>query len=101
MDAQPQLGNDYDLTAGARSRIEASSWINLDYLDYQRRGSSTTSDAYLTLSAPDRKWTLTGFVNNIENSAVIAGGLTRPIVNTTLLTLRPPRTYGVRLGFRI
>jgi iron complex outermembrane receptor protein len=94
-----QLGGGYDLAAGARSRIETSSWLNLDYLDYQRRDGSTTSDAYLTLTAPERRWSVTGFVNNLENSTVFAGGLTRPITNTTILTLRPPRTYGARVGF--
>lgn len=94
-----QLGGGYNLAAGARSRIESSSWLNLDYLEYQKRGASTTSDAYLTLTAPDARWSLTGFVNNFENSTVFAGGLTRPITNTTILTLRPPRTYGARVGF--
>lgn len=94
-----QLGGGYNLAAGARSRIESSSWLNLDYLDYQKRGASTTSDAYLTLTAPQGRWTLTGFVNNFENSTVFAGGLTRPITNTTILTLRAPRTYGARVGF--
>ncbi|WP_343525438.1 TonB-dependent receptor [Sphingomonas sp.] len=91
---------DYELTAGARSRIESGSWLNIDYLDFQYRDSSTTSDLYLTLSSPGRRWSLTGFVNNVENSTVFAGGLTRPIVNTSLLTLRPPRTYGARLSIR-
>ena len=93
------LGGGYNLTAGARSRIETSSWLNLDYLAYQRRDGSMTSDLYLTLNAPDNRWSLTGFVNNVEDSTVYAGGLTRPIVNSTLLTLRPPRTYGARVGF--
>lgn len=93
------LGGGYELTAGARSRIESSSFLNLDYLDYQKRGSYTNSDAFLTLGAP-QGWTLTGFVNNIEDDIVKAGGLTRPIINVTLLTIRPPRTYGVRLGYK-
>ncbi|WP_242098594.1 TonB-dependent receptor [Sphingomonas sp. CROZ-RG-20F-R02-07] len=94
-----ELGGGYDLTAGARSRIETPSWLNLDYLDYQRRDSSITSDAYLTLAAPASRWSLTGFVNNLENSTILAGGQTRPIINATILTLRPPRTYGARVGF--
>ncbi len=93
------LGNDYQLLVGSRSRLETGSWLNLDYLDYQRRNGYTNTDAYLTLRAPNG-WSLTGYVNNIENEVVAAGGLTRPIVNTTLLTVRPPRTYGARLGLK-
>ncbi len=88
------------LAAGARSRLESSAWLNLDYLDYQKRGAYTMSDAYLTLSAPGERWSIGGYVNNIENSAVRAGGLTRPIINATILTLRPPRTYGARVGYK-
>ena len=90
----------YNLTAGVRSRIESSSWLNLDYLDYQRRDASTNTDVYLTLGAPQNHWSVTGFVNNLEDDTVYAGGLTRPIINATILTLRPPRTYGVRVGLR-
>jgi len=50
----------------------------------------------VTLGDTGRGWSLTGFINNIENQAVIGGGLTRPILNTSTFTLRPPRTYGVR-----
>ncbi|MEH3107843.1 MAG: TonB-dependent receptor [Sphingomonas fennica] len=88
------------LAAGARSRLETSAWLNLDYLDYQKRRHFTATDAYLTLTPPGERWSIGGYVNNIENRAVKAGGLTRPIVNTTLLTLRPPRTYGVRVGYK-
>ena len=93
-----ELGSDFDLTFGARSRLESSSWINFDYLEWQRRDSYTTSDAFLTLANKPGRWTLTGFVNNIEDSTVFNGVLTRPIINVTLFSLRPPRTYGVRAG---
>ncbi|UUR09361.1 TonB-dependent receptor [Sphingomonas glaciei] len=95
------VGSDYELVAGARSRLESSAWLNLDYLDYQKRGGSRTSDAYLNFSAPGNRWSVGAFVNNIEDSTVYAGGLTRPIINATLLTLRPPRTYGIRVGFHL
>ena len=91
-----ELGDDLDLTLGARSRLETSSWINFDYLDFQKRDGFTVSDAYLTLDSKRTGWSITGFVSNIENSTVYQGALTRPIINATLFSLRPPRTYGVR-----
>lgn len=93
------VGSGYELVAGGRARLESSAWLNLDYLDYQRRAGSHTTDAYLNLTAPDKRWSVGAFVNNIEDNAVYAGGLTRPIINATLLTLRPPRTYGARVSF--
>jgi len=94
------LGGDMHLAAGARSRLETSSFVNTDYLDYQKRGKYSTSDAYLTLSGAGDRWSLTGFVNNIENELVKNGGLTRPIIDVTLASLRAPRTYGVRAGLK-
>ncbi len=94
-----ELGADNALTVGARSRIESSSWINFDYLDFQKRSAFTNTDAYLTLANKRMGWSVTGFVSNIEDSTVYQGALTRPIINVTLFSLRPPRTYGVRVGF--
>jgi iron complex outermembrane receptor protein len=93
-----ELGANYELTFGARSRIESSSWINFDYLDFQKRSAFTNTDAYLTLANKPMRWSITGFVSNIEDSTVYQGALTRPIINVTLFSLRPPRTYGIRAG---
>ncbi len=85
-----------DLTFGARSRRETSSWINFDYFHWQKRKIYTTSDAFLTLANKPGRNTLTGFVNNNEYSAVYSGGLNRPTINAPLFTLLLPRTYSVR-----
>lgn len=59
-----------------------------------------TSDAYLTLQGPDKVWSITGFINNIEDEVIFARAGNRPILNFSVATLRPPRTYGVRLGYK-
>ncbi len=94
------LPGDYQLTAGVQSRLESSAYLNLDYLEFQKRGAYTATDAALTLDAPDRSWSLTGYVTNIEDKVVKAGGITRPILDLTVLTVRPPRTYGLRVGYK-
>mgnify|MGYP006200667127 CR=1 FL=1 len=45
------------------------------------------------------KWTLTAFVNNVEDTDVLQRAGTRPILDFPVATLRPPRTSGVRVGF--
>ena len=94
------LSGDINLTAGARSKIEASSYVSFDFLEFQKRESYTATDAYLTLGSRDHQWSLTGYINNIENKAVIGGGLTRPIINTSVFTVRPPRTFGARVTYK-
>lgn len=92
---------DYALVAQARSRVESGRYLTLEYLpdSYQKR--VMTSDASLTLEAPDTRWSLTAFVNNIEDRTVMSGSSgVRPFLNATYASLRPPRTYGVRANVR-
>ena len=91
------LGGDYQLVADAHSRIESSRYLSIEYLPEEEQGRYSTTDLILTLRAPGDRWSLSGFVNNVENSTVLgsSAGL-RPFLNTAYAVLRPPRTYGVR-----
>lgn len=91
------LGGDLDLVFGARTNIETSRFLNANYRPEEKQDGFMMSDAYLTLRAEG--WSLTGFVNNIEDAEVLARAGTRPILDFPVGTLRPPRTYGVRVGF--
>ena len=94
---QFDLGNDYQLLAEVHSRLESSRYLSIEYLPEEQQGSYTTSDLILTLRAPGGRWSLSGFVNNVESSTVLSSsaGL-RPFLNVAYAVLRPPRTYGVR-----
>ncbi len=94
-----ELGNDLSLLLGARSNLETARFLNTNYRPEERQGGFMMSDLYATLRGPQSRWTLTGFVNNVENRAVLARAGTRPILDFPVGTLRPPRTYGVRVGF--
>ena len=91
------LAGQLDLVFGARTNIETSRFLDANYRPETKQGGFMMSDAYLTLRVGT--WNLTGFVNNIENAAVLARAGTRPILDFPVGTLRPPRTYGVRVGF--
>jgi iron complex outermembrane receptor protein len=94
-----QLGG-FDLTAGARTRIESSRWLGLSYLPEMRQGGYMMSDVYLTLENPNKTWSLTGFINNVEDETVLSNAGLKPIVDVVYVALRPPRTYGVRANFK-
>lgn len=96
-----RIGGDMALVAGARSSIEASRYLNSNYREEEKQGSFMMSDAFLTLEGPQDKWSITAFINNIEDKEVLARAGTRPILDFPVGTLRPPRTYGVRLGFNL
>lgn len=47
----------------------------------------------------NRRFTLAAFVNNVENNAIVGFSSPHPRAGSLLIeTLRPPRTFGVRLG---
>lgn len=94
------LGGDLGLTAGARTSLSSSYYLNVNFQENERQGAFMTSDAYLTLEGPGRAWSLTGFINNIEDKVIFARTGNRPVLNFSYATLRPPRTYGVRVGYR-
>ncbi|WP_416465785.1 TonB-dependent receptor [Sphingomonas sp. VDB2] len=96
-----RIGGDMALVAGARSSIESSRFLNSNFRQEEKQGSFMMSDAFLTLEGPQDKWSVTAFINNIEDKEVLARAGTRPILDFPVGTLRPPRTYGVRLGFNL
>ena len=93
------LTADFDLVAGARSKIESSRYLSPEYLPEERQGGFTQSDAFLTLTNNTDRYSITAFMNNLENSTILAGTAVRPILPLVYNILRPPRTYGVRASF--
>jgi iron complex outermembrane recepter protein len=94
-----ELSADFDLVLGARTRIESSRFLSAEYLPEQRQDSYMMSDAYVSLESSDGVWSITGFVNNIENETVYAGSNLQPVIAVVHNILRPPRTYGIRAAF--
>ena len=93
------LGDDLTLDAGIRTRIESGRYLSPEYLPEEYQKAYRSSDAYLTLNGPKNLWSVTGFVNNLENRTIYAGSSLRPVIPVVYNILRPPRTYGVRVGF--
>ena len=92
------LTGDLNLIFGARGNIESSRFLNSNFRPEERQGSFAMADAYATLESAGG-WSLTAFVNNITDEVVLARAGTRPILDFPVGTLRPPRTYGMRVGF--
>ena len=84
------------LTPSVRTRIETSRFLAIDYLPEERQGAYRSSDLSLTLAGPDDRWSITGFVNNVEDRTIRASAAQRGIIPLIYSALRPPRTYGVR-----
>lgn len=75
------------------------------------RGAFATFNANLTWNAPENRYSITAFINNITDEDVIGTGtgsgnvgpgtFYRPATNPAdarMVTLQPPRTYGIRVS---
>jgi len=102
-----RTGVAYDIDLGAAGKLTPSvqtflnsGYYNLDFntpLDHQR--AYTKTDLRLTLLTGHGRYTLQGYVENVENSAVlnrVAIGANRSYNGV----YEVPRTYGVKLGAR-
>lgn len=108
------LPGESEIILGADAHYESGAWLRPIAYDLRRPGdyreAFITENVDLTYQAEGGKWSVTGFVNNLTNEAVIgtgtAGGVSsgtfyRPPTNAAdarYATLQPPRTYGVRFN---
>jgi len=95
------LGNGGNVVASVTERYESSRETNLNYLRESRVPGYNRTDASLTYNSPDRNWSVSLWIQNIEDKAVIAlvnPGRTYTISGGGLIgaSLQAPRTFGIR-----
>jgi iron complex outermembrane receptor protein len=95
------IGNS-SIVADVRTHYQSATLTGLEFAAIETQDSYWMSDATLGYHAAKDRWDVTGYINNISNRTVIQGTFPQPLVGFSLeaATLRPPRTYGVRLGLR-
>jgi iron complex outermembrane receptor protein len=80
-------------SARAETHFESSSWVTFNETNGTDQDAHTISNLFLTYHAPDRRWSATVYVKNVENKAVLANGQGGPAGLETV-DVGPPRTYG-------
>ena len=88
---------DYRVVFGADTQYRSKRYIGFDYRPSQLVGSDWRSNAQITFGPSDDRWTLAGFVRNIEGRRVptFASDISFGTLNAVIPA--SPRTYGVRL----
>lgn len=95
------LANGGSLVGTLRSRYESSRWTSESYVPMTRVGDNTVTDILVTYHFPGERFSVTGFVNNLEDDQVVATSFPYvyyPVSDFVTATVRPPRTYGLRLN---
>jgi iron complex outermembrane receptor protein len=93
---------DGSIVADVRTHYQSQTLTGLEFTPIEMQDSYWMTDATLGYHAPQDHWNVTAYVNNIEDTTVIQGTFPGPLAGfaLTAATLRPPRTYGVRLGVK-
>jgi iron complex outermembrane receptor protein len=93
------LGNGGKLVGNLRTHFQTDTLTGLEFTSAEVQHAYWTADASLTYSAPADRYFVTGFVNNAFDRTVVGQTFPPPFSLFTIATLRPPRTYGLRVGF--
>jgi len=96
------LRNDNSLIVEARSRYQADTLTGLEFLPQEVQHSYWMSSALLTWQGAGQRWSVTAYINNIENRNVMNLTSVHPIAGSALIgaAIDPPRTYGARVGVK-
>ena len=86
------------MVADAEARYQSASLTALDFLSQEVQGSYATTDFSLSYEAFQKRYFVTGFVNNAFNRTVVSTSDAVPFTFIIAQTLRPPRTFGLRVG---
>lgn len=93
------LGNGDAIVGNLRTHYQTRALTGLEFLPIEMQDSYWMTSLALTYRGRGNKWSLTGYVDNIENEHVVNGTFPHPFApDLFAATVRPPRTYGARFG---
>ncbi|WP_016744898.1 TonB-dependent receptor [Rhizorhabdus wittichii] len=96
-----ELGSGAKIVFDGRAHYQSRTLTSLEFLDQEYQDGYLLGDLQLTYHDPSDRFTVAGFVNNVGDKTVKGQTylVTYAAVPTASAILRPPRTYGVRLGY--
>ena len=72
----------------------------LDFTPLEYQDDYVTLSASMTWTSRDDRYSVAAFGNNLTDETVVANSFQPPFGTFVVGTLRPPRTYGLRVGAR-
>jgi iron complex outermembrane receptor protein len=92
------LPNGAGLTGRVQTHLETTSYLTVYNYPDDRQGGYTRSDAMLTYTAQDDKWSVEAYGRNLENKAVIINAQENGLWSTYNYQFAAPRTYGMQVS---
>ena len=90
----------FKLVAAGRTSWRGDFQAATGYQPWTLSRAAFQSDASLTLAPDSDAWSVTAYVNNIENTRRITQSNANATLGTQSGLATPPRTYGIRIGGR-
>lgn len=91
------LPGDYALVLSGNTHFQSSSVVMFERRAFSTLDAYWLSDVSASLQFPDQSFTVTGFVNNIENKRILGASSYNTFSGLTTGNYGPPRTIGIRL----
>lgn len=97
-----ELANTGEVVLNGRMHYQSMTLTSLEFLPEEYQSSYATFDAAITYKSPANRFSIGAFINNITDKTVLGGSFIPPfsINSFSVGILRPPRTYGIRTGFK-
>ena len=90
----------YKLVVAADTQYKTSRWVGFGYWDFSHVDSTWRTNASVTLAQSDERWSLSAFVDNIENDRIVTTANVNEAVTGGYVMTTPPRTYGLRAAVK-
>ena len=90
--------DDYKIVVGADTQYRSSHYDGFEYASYELVHPVWRSNAFVTFSKVDGRWSVTGFVRNLEGLRTPTFGANNAIGGLGVVIPSDPRTYGVRVS---
>ena len=84
------------LTARIDTHLETASWVAFQESPGTHQPGHSVSDIHLTYDPIDGRWSISGYIRNLENTPVLANAQGGP-AGLQAADIGPPRTYGVQI----
>lgn len=91
------LGNDFELVGNVSTAWRDSQWGAFEYLSFERIPAYWTTDLALTLRKVDARWSITGYVHNLEDTRRDLTPQSSPL-GVAVAHYSAPRTFGLRFS---
>jgi len=86
----------HQIVFNGRTNWQSTTLASLEFQDLQYQGAYWRSDASISFGDAAGRYSISAFVNNIENNRVLGTATPHPLVPMISSSLSAPRTYGLR-----